>query len=749
MSTPGNSIIGAAVNRIDGPAKVSGKAQYALDHPLDNLAYGVAVASTVGNARIVSIDTSSAERMPGVLAVLHHGNAEPLFRAAERLEHGHAGEVRPPFEDDQVYYYGQFVALVVANTLEQAQDAASRVQVHYDVSKPAVFLTDVPPMPGPPRVHYARGDADQAFASAPVKIDATYVIPVETHNPMEMHATIASWNGDNLTLYASTQGVVNYQRTLSQMLGTPLEYVTVLSPYCGSGFGSKLSPWPQSMLAAVGARRVRRPVAVQVPRNLMFTTVGHRPQTQQRMRMAATQDGKLVAAQQDVLQQTSMVDTYVEGCTGVTTMLYDCPNVTTNQSLVRLNTGTPTSMRGPGAVPGLFALESAMDELAIRLNMDPLELRLKNYAEQDESSSPPRPWSSKHLRECYQTGAERFGWSKRNPKVGSMRRGDEILGWGMASAMWGAGRGAATVRVRLNADGTARASCATQDIGTGTYTIFAQVVSQKTGIPLDRIQVALGDSSLPNGPTSGGSTVTATVLPAIARATEGAIDLVLDAATRTPGSPFFTQEGAPAPTLAMTAGRIHIADQPPQSGVPFEQILTARRIAALEGEARTAPDPVEEHKYSFHCFGAQFMEVAWDPGIARLRVTRALTVIDSGRIINRKAGTNQVLGAVVMGIGMALFEETLYDPRNAKPLNNNYADYLVATNADVPELECVFVEYPDYHLNEYGARGIGEIGLAGVAPALTSAIYHATGVRVRKLPFRVEDALGGETARVI
>jgi xanthine dehydrogenase YagR molybdenum-binding subunit len=441
------------------------------------------------------------------------------------------------------------------------------------------------------------------------------------------------------------------------------------------------------------------------------------------------------------------VDEYVEYCTGVTGMLYDCANVETNQQLVRLNVGTPTPMRGPGIVPGLFPLESAMDELAVKLNMDPMELRLKNYAETDPSSN--LPWSSKQLRECYQTGAERFGWAKRNPKVGSMRQGDGILGWGMATATWHAGRGGATVRVRLNADGTARASCATQDIGTGTYTIFAQVVSDKTGIVLDKIQVVLGDSTLPPGPTSGGSTVTATVLPAIAKATDQAVQRLLEAAVITPGSPYFTQDRANAPKLAMTNGWVHDADKPYNSGVPFDEILIARRLAALDGEATTGPDMAAQEHYSFHSFGAQFMEVAWDPGIARLRVTRALTVIDAGKIINKKAGTNQILGAVVMGIGMAMFEEAIYDPRTGKPINNNFADYLVATNADVPKLECVFVEHPDYHLNEYGARGIGEIGLAGVAPALTMAIHHATGVRVRTLPFRMEDVLGGERATIV
>lgn len=745
MST---SIIGASVTRVDGPAKVSGTAPYAVEHVVENLAYGVGVASTVGSARIVRIDASEAQHMPGVLAVLHHNNTPPLFRPAEQLEHSRAGEIRPPFEDDQVYYYGQFVALVIADTFEQAQAAARRVKVQYDVRKPVTRLSDSTDSTATPHIEYSRGDAASAFQSAPVQIDATYTIPVETHNPIEMHATIAKWDAEKLTLYATTQGVVNYQHVLAQVMGIPDEDVKVISPFCGSGFGGKLFPWPQSMLAALGAKHVKRPVQVQVSRSLMFTTVGHRPVTQQRMRIGATRDGKLLSIQHDVKQPTSMVDVYVEGCTGVTTMLYDCPSVAASQNLVRLNIGTPTPMRGPGIVPGLYPLESAMDELALKLNMDPLELRLKNYAEQDESYNPPRPWTSKHLRECYQTGAERFGWSKRNPQIGSMRNGNEILGWGMASATWHAGRGSATVRVRLNSDGTARASCATQDIGTGTYTIFAQVVSQKTGIPLDKIQVVLGDTSLPDGPTSGGSTTTATVLPAIAQATDQAVKRVLDAAIMTPGSPFFTPTGK-APQLAMTNGWVHIADQPVNTGVPFDEILVARRLAALDGEARTSPEKAEGQQYSSHSFGAQFMEVAWDPGIARLRISRALTVIDAGAIINKKAGTNQILGAVVMGIGMAMFEETLYDPRNAKPINNNLADYLVATNADIPQLECVFVEYPDYHLNEYGARGIGEIGLAGVAPALCMAIHHATGVRVRTLPFRVEDVLGGDRMAVV
>jgi xanthine dehydrogenase YagR molybdenum-binding subunit len=468
---------------------------------------------------------------------------------------------------------------------------------------------------------------------------------------------------------------------------------------------------------------------------MMFTTVGHRPFTQQRVRIGATQDGKLISLRHDVITPSSIVDDYAENCTEPTPLLYSCPNVTSQQQLVHLNIGTPTPMRGPGTTPGLFALESAMDELAIKLNLDPLDLRLRNYAETDESSN--KAFSSKHLREAYQKGAERFGWSRRNPKVGSMRDGNLILGWGMGTCTWPAGRGTAEVRVRLNADGTARASSATQDIGTGTYTVFAQVVSEKTGIPVEKVDVVLGDSSLPPGPMSGGSTGNASVLPAIAQATQTAVDTLMEIAVRTDCSPF---HNADAKTLTMTGGRVHAQDKPAESGVPFGDILKMRRLAGVDGQAKTSPDE-SSRKLSSHTFGTQFCEVTWDPGIARLSVSRWLTVMDAGRIINQKTARNQVLGGVVMGIGMALFEETIYDQRNGKPLNNNFADYIVSTNADIPEMDCIFIEYPDLNLNEYGARGVGEIGLTGVAPALTMAVYHATGVRVRDLPIRIEQLL--------
>ena len=399
-------------------------------------------------------------------------------------------------------------------------------------------------------------------------------------------------------------------------------------------------------------------------------------------------------------------------------------------------------MRGPGAVPGLFAIESAMDELAIKLNMDPVELRLGLDTLTDEESG--KPFSSRHLKECFQVGSEKFGWSRRTPQVGSMRDGDLILGWGVACASWGAGRGPSQCSVALLPDGTARVSSATQDIGTGTYTVFAQVVSDKTGIPVDRVEVILGDSSLPPGPMSGGSTATASVLPSIVDGVDAAVKNLLTIAVHAPSSPFSGQD---ASTLTLADGRIHAKSQAAlvrhslRRHPPLQATSPAPAAKASHGgNPNTA-------KYSSHSFGAQFVEVEWDPGIAHLRVSRVVTVIDGGRIINRSAATNQFAGAVVMGVGMALFEDTIYDPRNGAPINSNFADYIVPTSADAPPIDVHFLDIPDPLMGSYGARGIGEIGLAGVAPAITAAVYHATGVRVRELPVRIEDLLAASSDR--
>ncbi len=751
-------IIGAAVPRIDGPLKTSGTARYAVDHDFPGLVHAVALQSTIASGRIRKMDTAGAEKMPGVMLVLHHGNMKDVYRLFPHEQDGTMSETRPPFDDDKIYYWGQYVALVVAETLEQAKAGAQAVRVEYDAEAPDVRTDLGTGFTGTRQSSWKRGDPDLALQTAPVVVDETYITPVETHNPMEMHGTVAVWEGDNLTLYESSQGVVNHRVVMSEVLGVPTENLRVISRFIGSGFGGKLFPWPQSTLAAAAARELKRPVKLSVDRRMMFSNVGHRPHTEQHIRLGATKDGKLTAIRHDFLSQTSLNDDFMERCGEQTPFLYSCPNLEVTAGMVRRNVGAPAPMRGPGAVPGLFALESAMDELAIKLNMDPLELRLKNDAERDEGTN--RPFSSRHLKECYTTGAEKIGWKDRNPQVGSMRRNGKIIGWGLAGASWAAARIPCTASVELCPNGRICVRCATQDIGTGTYTIFAQVIHSKTGVPLDRIDVFLGDTSLPDGPTSGGSMATSAVLPASTNAVNQAVTRLLHIATLTPGSPF---HGMKPETLAMSSGLIHPKTEPEvvgaayhagaqltADGVPFEDVLKLANLSGITATGKTNPsfDDPKAKGYSMHSFGAHFAEVEWEPDIARLRVSRIFSIFDCGHIINQKTGANQILGAAVMGVGMALFEGTHYEAQRGQPINGNFADYLVATCADLPDLDVTFLDYPDLIVNEYGARGIGEIGMAGVAPAITAAVYHATGVRVRELPVRIEQLLESKVLEV-
>jgi xanthine dehydrogenase YagR molybdenum-binding subunit len=742
-SSPAESIIGKAVPRIDGPLKTSGTAKYSSDHNFPNLAFAVPVSSTIGKGRIRRLDSSAAASMPGVIRVYSYGKVPPIYRPIPHVRGARIDEQRPPFEDENIYYNGQYVALVVAESFEQAKAAARAVKVEYESQTPNVALDLGDGFTDKMHEESKRGDVDKAFASAPVKIDETYVTPVETHNPIELHASVATWDGSRLVLYETTQAVMNHQAVMAQMLGVPRENVQIVMKFLGSGFGGKLWPWTQAMLAAVAARDLGRPVKLVIDRSMMFTCAGHRPRTQQRIRLGATPEGKLLSLEHDYANHSSMskVGTYRENCGEATPFLYSTPNLRVRSAVVDRNVGTPTPMRGPGAVPGTYALESAMDEMAIKLKLDPVQFRLRNEPKLDESNG--LPFSSRHLTECLAKGAEKFGWSAYKPEVGSMRKGDLVLGWGVACCTWPANRGACKATVLLRDDGTARIACATQDIGTGTYTVFAQVISERTGLPLHKIDVVLGNSSLPPGPTSGGSMVTSTVIPAILEATDAAIQQLLSVAESAPDLPFQKHK---ADELALTGGRVHLKSDPASAGVPFETILQRANIRSAEGEGNSgssSSDP-QIRKYSLHSFGAHFVEVEWDSGIARLRVSRVVTVIDVGQIVNLKAARNQVEGAIVMGVGMGLLERTIYDPRNGRPVNSNLADYLMATNADCPEIDVTFLDYPDKVLNEIGARGVGEIGLAGVAAAITSATYHATGVRVRELPIRLETLMEQE-----
>ena len=747
QDTPSTSPIGRRTPRIDGPVKVSGRAQYTSDFHFPGQLYAVPVEATIANGRVLTLDTTAAEKMVGVRAIFHRQNIGKVYRStpAPGFE-GITEERRPPFEDDVVRYYGQYIALAVADTFESAKAAADAVRVTYAKDKPNVE-TDLKADDDPDvivatfgpreRLQSQRGNAELAFATAPVRIDQTYVTPAETHNPIELHATTALWDGSTLTLYESSQGVFNLRGVLAQMFGLPKENVRVITKFVGSGFGSKLFPWTQCSLAAAAAMRLARPVKLVVSRRMMFQTTGHRPRTQQRVRLGATSDGKLVSLQHDYVYDRSMLDAHHEDCGEATPFQYSVPNLRVTFGRARRNIGATADMRGPGAVTGLYATESAMNELAELLKMDPVRLRAINEPKVDESLGIP--FSSRHLLACFELGAEKFGWSKRTPEVGSMKREGQILGWGMAGCSWIAARFPAAASVQLRDDGTARVACGTQDIGTGTYTNLAQLASQRTGVPLEKVEVALGDTSLPEGPISGGSMVTGSVVPAVFAAADSAIASLLTVAATTPGSPF--EKHAPA-DLGFEADRVFVKADGAAKSVPFAELLRRANLRLVSGAGQSEgtfgnPTP----KFSTHSFGCHFVEVTWQPEIARLRVSRVVTVIDAGRIVNPLAGRNQIEGAVVMGIGMALLEHTSYDPQTGAPINSNLADYVMAVNADVPPIEVHFLDFPDKEINELGARGIGEIGLAGFAAAVTAAVHHATGVRARELPIKLEDLL--------
>src|SRR2546422_853835 len=599
QQSPANSSpLGRDTLRIDGPRKVTGLAKYSSDFQFPGMLYAVPVGATIANGKLLSLDTAAAEKMPGVRAVLHRGNIGKIFRSTPAPGFDRISlERRPPLKDAVTRYYGQYIAHAGADPSEAAKAAADAVRATCSKEKPNVeprleagndpdvVLTAYGPME---RLQSHRGDAAAAFASAPVKLDETYVTPAETHNPLELHSTVAVWDGLMLTLYDSTQGVVNARSVLAQMFGLAQESVRVISKFLGSGFGGKLYPWTHVPLAAAAARQLGKPVKLVVSRKMMFQSVGHRARTQQRVRLGATSDGKLVSFMHDYVYHMSMRDDYHEDCGEATPFHYSVPNLRVSFGRARRNIGATADMRGPGAVPGLYATESAINELADKLRMDPVKFRILNEPKLDESNG--LQFSSRHYVECLNTGADKFGWSKRTPEIRSMKRDGLTLGWGMAGAAWVAGRFAAEANVQLRDDGTVRVACATQDIGTGTYTILAQLASEKTGVPIDKIEVELGDSALPDGPISGGSLATSSVIPAVFKAADQAITSLLIIAVTTPGSPFL---GNKPDDLALESGRIFAKAEGPRRGVPFGDLLrraNARLVTGSGSSEMTALD---------------------------------------------------------------------------------------------------------------------------------------------------------------
>jgi xanthine dehydrogenase YagR molybdenum-binding subunit len=742
------SPLGQPLDRVDGRLKVTGAARYAAEMPVANVAHGVLVLSTIARGRLTSIDTTAAEKAPGVIGVLTHRNAPrlPVREEVPGTPNPSVGRPLPLLQDDVIHHHGQPIAVVVADTFERATHAATLVRATYReepaVTDFAAAAAHAFPPTDPKKgdrnnrqpKDYERGTPDQAFAAAAVRVEETYTIPAEHHNPMEPHATIARWDGPKLTLYDKTQGVDVVQKQVAQAFGMSPEDVRVISPFVGGAFGTGLRAWSHVFLAALAARLVRRPVKLVLTRAQMYPVTGFRPYTVQKVALGATREGKLTAIRHDSTAQTSTYEEYTESLLNATRYLYACPNVRTRYRLAAMNVNTPTPMRGPGEASGVYALESALDELAVALRIDPVALRLRNHADTDPESG--LPWSSKSLKECYRQGAERFAWSRRNPTPRSMRDGRLLVGYGMATATWPTHRRPATAQVRLLADGSAVVRSATADIGPGTYTAMTQIAAAGLGLPVGRVRFELGDSRLPPAPVQGGSMTVASVGSAVYEAALAARRKVLELAAGDDRSPLHR---ATAEQVGAADGRLFRNDEPAR-GETYVDILKRHGREAVEVKHESKPGD-EAKRFSAHAFGAQFVEVRVDPDLGTVRVIRVVNVTAAGRIINPKTARSQAIGGIVGGLGMALLEETVWDPRNARVVNANLADYHVPVNADIHALEVYFFDEVDAHANPLGAKGLAELALVGVAPAVANAVYHATGKRVRDLPITPEKLL--------
>ncbi len=749
------SLVGKPMDRVDGRKKVTGQARYAADFPLREVAHAVVFQSTIAKGSVRSIDAAEARRQPGVLEVITHENAPKLNRVSMEHKPGKPGQTFLPVQGPEIRYAGQYLGLVIADSLTAAMHAAGLVKVAYDEKPPVLTMEAAKAEAFEPKKMgrgdksgHDRGKPDEALAAARFKVDQTYITPIENHNPMEMSATIAAWEGDRLTLYDATQWVYGVRAVVATWLGLPDDSVRVIDPYVGGGFGCKGSIWPHVALSAIAAKAVKRPVKLMLTRAQMFVGVGYRPRTVQHVALGADEQGKLQAIIHDCESQTSTwKDEWVETATKQSRMLYACPSVRTVQKLVPVNANTPTQMRAPGHATGTFALEVAMDELAYASGIDPVELRLRNYAERDDEEN--KPFSSKALRDCYSQAAERFGWGRRGPKVGSMRDGNALIGWGMATATYPTNQQESAAKVQILADGRAIIGTASHDLGTGTYTILTQIAAETLGIPPDRVTVQIADTTLPEAAVSGGSQTAASVGSAVQAACMKALSSLKERASGDDRSPLFKKQ---APEIAVGDGRIFKKEEP-STGEAIGDLLRRNGGRPIDARSDVTPPskPSESsenagasqnlEQFSKHAWGAQFVEVRIDPELKEIRVPRVVGAFAAGRILNAKTARSQIMGGIVWGLSMALLEQTIYDPRRGKVVNDNLADYLVPVNPDIGQIDCFFVDEKDEHVNPLGVKGVGELGITGVAAAVVNAIYHATGRRVRELPVTLDKLL--------
>jgi xanthine dehydrogenase YagR molybdenum-binding subunit len=728
-------------NRYDGIAKVTGKAKYAAEFsgPFSrpDLVYAHIVQSTVPCGTLASIDRSAAERCEGVIAVLTPFNAPKLA----------GGETEPParrnlsvLQDTEVHYNGQPIAVVVARSLDEAKYAASQLKVSYSTTPAKLNFMGRqnearwPKNPGKEPAGNHRGDLTAALSKASVLVEETYVTPIQNHNPMEPHATIAWWDGEKgekLNVYDSTQYISGVKQSLAKILNIPVDDVHVQCPYTGGGFGSKGSMWSHVALAAIAAKIVNKPVKLVLDREQMFGPVGARPSTVNRIKLAANDDGKLLAMQHDVIMNASIMEDFTEHAASPTKSLYNSEANSVTEKLVEMNLGVSTFMRAPGECPGTAVLETAMDELAEKLNMDPVQLRLVNYAENDPSHD--RPWTSKHLREAYQQAGDRFNWSRRNPKPRQVLEGNEWIGYGMATATYPANRSAAQAVVRILPNGRAIAGTGSVDLGTGTYTVIAQIAADALGIDPSLVEAELGDSALPKAPVSGGSQSAASIGPAIRDAALQAILKLSELATNDSQSPL---HGLSTLDLGAKEGKLFQKTKPFISD-SFSDIIQRNGGKAIEAMGSAEPSQ-EKDAYTSNSWGAVFAEVAVDKDTYMAKVRRVVATYDIGSLINNKTGLNQLMGGIVWGVSFALHEETHIDPVYGRTVNESFAEYHVPVNADIGEIDVTVVGIPDTKFNPLGSRGIGEIGITGAAAAVGNAIYNATGKRVRGFPITAD-----------
>ena len=734
--------IGKGMSRVDGVAKVTGAAKYAVEFAAKNVAYGYIVQSEIAKGAIETIDVAEAEKASGVIKIFTHSNA-PKLAFADKKDADEFALSETPFRalyNDKIMFSGQPIALVVAESYEQARFAAHLVKADYTMEKAATETTEllknayVTPPADPKNPAKVRGNPIDALKNAPVKIEAEYTIPIEHHNPMEMHGAIASWEGDKLTIFDKSQYVYNVRNHLASIFGVPAENVSVVSTFVGGAFGSSLRPNYYPLLAAMSAREIKRPVKISFTRRQMFTGHGYRPFTWQKVHLGAEKNGKLTAIIHESVNNTSTFEDYSDSTTDFTKTIYACPNLQTISKVVKTDLPTPFAMRAPGAVSGMFALESALDELAYKLKIDPLEIRLINYAETDPDSG--KPWSSKALRECYKEASEKFGWSKRNPEPRSQRDGKWLVGWGMATGTWGAFQNAATVRIALKSDGTAHVSSATSDIGPGTYTVISMIAAEFLGLPIEKVKFELGDTKFPKSPAQGGSWTTASVGSATRQAAINIRQKLVDMVTRYDDSPL---PNAKVDDVEIVDGKLRLKSNPSKF-VLIAQLMSDAKLTEIVEVYEGKPSP-ERDKYALQTHGAQFVEVKVDEDLGIVKVTRVVEATACGKIMNPKAAHSQEMGGVVWGIGMALHENTEIDHRYGRMMTTNLADYHIPSNIDVHVIETHFVEEEDKIVNELGVKGMGELGMVGIPAAIANAVFHATGKRIRDLPITLDKLL--------